>query len=128
MQTEIHLLSHRLKNERPYRKDSLMDKVRRFLWKNFGMTLDRETRIVGSIVVLSILAVIVFGILLAITHATVFLFLVVLSASAAGTVAIGSCYSSLSWSLSSKEERNKIEEEIALKQWKRRARDTHYEP
>jgi len=105
-----------------------MDKVRRFLWKNFGVTLDRETRIVGSIVVLSMLAVVVFGILLAITHATFFLLLVVLISSAVGIVAIGSCYSSLSWSLSSKEERKKIEEEIALKQWKRRARDTHYEP
>ncbi|BCL78686.1 hypothetical protein ccbrp13_11510 [Ktedonobacteria bacterium brp13] len=105
-----------------------MDKVRRFLWEKFGVTLDRETRIVGSIVVLSILAAVVFGIFFAITHATLFLLLVVLSASAAGIVAIGSCYSSLSWSLGSKEERKEIEEEIALKQWRRRARDTHYEP
>ncbi|HEX7734586.1 MAG TPA: hypothetical protein VF458_06980 [Ktedonobacteraceae bacterium] len=105
-----------------------MDKIRRFLWKHFGITLDRETRVVASIVVLGVVGVLGFGIGFAITHAAFFLLLVVLCASGAGLVGFGGSYSAISWSLASKEERKKIEEEIALKQLRRRARDKHYEP
>lgn len=105
-----------------------MDNIQRFLWKYFGVTLDRQTRIVGSIIVLSTLAIVVFGICFAITHAALFLLLVILSASVAGLIAFGGSYNSFDWSLASKEERKKIEEEIALKQWRRRVRNTHYEP
>lgn len=104
-----------------------MDKVRRFLWNKFGITLDRETKIVGSIALLSFIAAVTFSILFAITHASFFLLLVVLSVAGVGTIAFGSSYSALSWGLASKEERAKIEEEIALKQLRRRARDKRYQ-
>lgn len=105
-----------------------MSKVRNFLWKHLGITLDRETRIVGSIIVFGVVGVIGFGIGFAITHAAFFLLMAVLCGSVAGLLGTGGSYSPISWSLGSKKERKKIEEEIALKQWRRRARDKHYEP
>lgn len=104
-----------------------MDKVRRFLWKQFGVTLDRETKIVGGIVAGCVIAAIVFSILFALIHASFFLLMVVLSMAGAGTVAFGGSYNAMAWGLASKEERKKIEEEVALKQLKRRARDPHYQ-
>jgi hypothetical protein len=109
------------------RKDSYMDKVRRYLWKQFGVTLDRETKIVGGIVAACVIAAIVFGIFFALTHASFFLLMIVLSIAGAGTIAFGGSYNAMSWGLASKEERKKIEEEIALKQLRRRARDSHYQ-
>jgi hypothetical protein len=105
-----------------------MDRIRRFLWRNFGVTLDRETKIVGSIVIICLLAAVVFSILFARTHASFFLLLVVLSTAGAGTFAFGGSYRAMSWGLSSKEERKKIEEEVALEQLRRRARDKHFQP
>ena len=104
-----------------------MDKLRRLLWNNFGITLDRETKIVGSIALVCFLAAVTFGILFALTQASFFLLLVVLSVAGVGTLAFGGSYSAFSWGLASKEERAKIEEEIALKQLRRRVRDKHYQ-
>ncbi len=104
-----------------------MDTVRRFLWKHFGITLDRETRLVGGIAMLLVVGVVVFGVCFAITHTPLFLVLTILCGSAVGMLAFGGSYDAVDWGLSSKEERRKIEEEIALKQLRRRARDKHYE-
>lgn len=105
-----------------------MNKIRDFLWKRLGVTLDRETWIVGSIVLGSFLTAVVCAILFVITHASFFLLLTVLGASGAGLFAFGGSYNAMSWALGSEEERRKIEEEIALKQWRRRARDPHFKP
>jgi hypothetical protein len=105
-----------------------MDTLRRWLWKSLGVTLDRETKIVSGIVIGCTLGVIVFGVLFAVTHASLFLLLAILSLSGAGIIAFGGSYSSISWGLASKEGRQKIEEEIALKQLRRRAHDKHYQP
>lgn len=104
-----------------------METVRRFLWKHFGITLDRETRIVGSIAMLMIVAAVVFGVCFAVTHAALFLLLAILCGSAVGMLAFGGSSNAWEWGVSSPEERRKIEEEIALKQLRRRARDEHYE-
>jgi hypothetical protein len=104
-----------------------MDKIRRYLWEQFGVTLDRETKIVGSIVVMCVIAAVVFSILFAFIHASFFLLMVVLTTAGAGTVAFGGSYDAMAWGLASKEDRKKIEEEIALKQLRRRARDPHYQ-
>lgn len=105
-----------------------MDNVRRFLWKYFGVTLDRETRTFLSIVLVSCLAAIVFALFFVLTRSSFFLLLTVLALSAGGLVLLGNSNNAFSWGLSNKEERQKIEEEIALKQLRRRARDKHYEP
>jgi hypothetical protein len=105
-----------------------MDTIRRFLWKHFGITLDRETYIVGGVTALLVLGVIVFGVCFAVTHASLYLLLAVLCGSVAGLGAFGGSYDAVDWALSSKEERQKIEEEIALKQLRRRVRDKHYQP
>jgi hypothetical protein len=104
-----------------------MDTIRRFLWKQFGITLDRETCIVGGIAVLMVVAIIVFGVCLAVTHAVLFSLLIILCGFVVGILAFGGSYSAMEWGVSSKEERQKIEEEIALKQLRRRARDKHFE-
>ena len=104
-----------------------MDTVRRFLWRHFGITLDRETRIVGGIAVLIGVGAVVFGVCFAVTHASLFLLLAILCGSGVGMLAFGGSYSAVDWGLSSKEERQRIEEEIALKQLRRRVRDKHYE-
>ena len=104
-----------------------METVRRFLWKHFGITLDRETCIVGGTAVLLVVGVVVFGVCFAITHASLFLLLTILCGSVVGMLAFGGSYSAVDWGLSSKEERQKIEEEIALRQLRRRVRDKHYE-
>lgn len=105
-----------------------MEKVRRLLWKQFGITLDHETQIVGAAIGIGLVGLIGFGIAFAITHSTLFLLLAIVSAAAPSMLAFGGSYDAISWSLSSKEQRKKIEEEIALKQLRRRARDKHYEP
>lgn len=102
-----------------------MDRIQNWLWKSLGITLDREAKIVGGIVAGCTLLTILFGSLLVITHAGLFLLLGVLSFAAVLIVLFGSSYSIVSWSLASKEERKKMEEEVAQKQLRRRARDTH---
>ena len=105
-----------------------MDRIRNWLWKSLGVTLDRETKMVGGIVAGSTLLAILFGSLFVTTHAWLFLLLTVVSSAVVLIVLLGSSYSAISWSLASKEERKKIEEEVALKQLRRRARDTHFQP
>ena len=79
-----------------------MDKIRRYLWEQFGVTLDRETKIVGSIVVMCVIAAVVFSILFAFIHASFFLLMVVLTTAGAGTVAFGGSYDAMAWGLASK--------------------------
>jgi hypothetical protein len=105
-----------------------MDRIRNWLWKNLGVTLDREAKMVGAIVAGSSLLAILFGSLFLMTHARLFLLLTVVGLAVVVIVLLGGSYSAVSWSLASQEERKHIEEEIALKQWRRRARDTHFEP
>jgi hypothetical protein len=104
-----------------------METIQRFLWKHFGITLDRETRLVGGIAVLMGVAAVVFGVCFVVAHNSLFLLLTLLCGSSVGMLAFGGSYNAMEWGLSSKEERRKIEEEIALKQLRRRARDKHYE-
>jgi hypothetical protein len=105
-----------------------MDRIRNWLWKNLGVTLDRQAKMVGGIVAGCTLLAILFGSLFVMTHAGLFLVLAVLSFAVVLIVLLGGSYSAVSWSLASKEERKQIEEEVALKQWRSRARDTHFEP
>lgn len=104
-----------------------MHRIRIFLWKYLGMTLDRETMIVIGVVIVSCVATIVFGILDGITSNPVFHVLAFLSAAPAVLITIGSSYSAVNWSLSNESERKEIEENIALKQLRRRAKDKHYQ-
>jgi hypothetical protein len=46
-----------------------MDRIRNWLWKSLGVTLDREAKTVGGIVAGGSLLTILFGSLLVITHA-----------------------------------------------------------
>lgn len=105
-----------------------MDRIRKWLYQYLGITLDRETKIVGGIVIGGTLSGILFASLLAITHAAVFLPLTVLSFAVVSILAFGGSYKAVSWSLSSKEGRREIEEEVALKQLRRRVRDKHFQP
>ncbi len=104
-----------------------MESMKRFLWKYFGVTLDRETRTFLGIVLASFLFVIVFGVLFVVTHGSFFLLLAILGLGAGGIVLLGNSNNAFSWMLANKEERRRIEEEIALQQLRRRARDGHYE-
>lgn len=105
-----------------------MSRIRDWLWKSLGITLDWETKIVGGIVAGSTLLAILFGILFVITHVGLLLLLTGLSLAVVLIILFGSSYRTLSWSLASKEERKRIEEEMALKQLRRKARDTHFQP
>jgi hypothetical protein len=105
-----------------------MDRIRNWLWKNLGVTLDRKAKMVGGIVAGSTLLAILFGSLFVTTHTWLFLLLTVVSSAVVLIVLLGGSYSAISWSLASKEERKNIEEEVALKQLRRRARDTHFQP
>jgi hypothetical protein len=104
-----------------------MNKLRNFLWKYLGITLDRQTSFVLGTLLLSGIAAIVFGILSISTNSSLFrlLFVIVLIPTVA--ISGGSVYGLVMWSLSSKSERKEMEEEIALKQLKRRVNDKHFE-
>ena len=104
-----------------------MNKLRNFLWKNLGITLDKQTLIIIGIVSISCIAAIVFGVLATSTNSTLFRVLFVLTVIPAGTILCGSVYRPLMWSLSNKSERQKIEQEVALEQLKRRVNDKHFE-
>jgi len=108
-------------------RTSCMGKLRNILWKYLGVTLDKQTRILIGVISISCIAAIVFGILAANTGSAVFRVLCVLAFVPVGTIVFGSCYLPLTWSLSSKSERREIEQEVALKQLKRRANDPHFE-
>jgi apolipoprotein N-acyltransferase len=100
--------------------------VRRFLWKWLGITLDRRTLLLIGAGLLSCLAILVSGVLLAMTGASFYRALVVLCALPAEALALGGCYRAAMWNLSSKSERREIEQEVALTQLKRRVQDKRY--
>lgn len=99
-----------------------MDRIRNWLWESLGVTLDREAKIAGGIVVGCTLLTILFGSLLMITHAGLFSLLTISSFAAVFIVLFGGSYSIVSWSQASKEKRKKMEEEVAQKQLRRKVR------
>lgn len=90
-----------------------MDRARRLLW-NIGLVPNRETFIFVGIALVSCLATLVCGILLAITHDLLFGSLIVLVSLPAFIISFGGSYRLMNWSLSSKEERARIEKETAV--------------
>jgi hypothetical protein len=104
-----------------------VNRIRRFLWKYLGMTLDRETLIVIGVVVLCFIATIVFGILSETYNSFVFRLLSFITGIPLVLIVFGSTSHAMFWGLSDKNERAEIEKEVALKQLRRRARDKHYE-
>jgi Ni/Fe-hydrogenase subunit HybB-like protein len=104
-----------------------MNKIRDFLWKYLGITLDRKTLIVIGIVVLSCVLTIVFGILSENMNNSVFRVLAFVAAIPIVLIIVGSSNNVARWSLSGKNERQEIEEKIALDQLKRRANDKHFQ-
>ncbi|GHO96813.1 hypothetical protein KSF_068610 [Reticulibacter mediterranei] len=100
-----------------------MDALRRFLWTNFGATLNRKTVIISSLILLIILCALLFTI----THLSVFLILTLLTSTIGGLIVFGSSYRAIDWALSDKEKRQQIEEETALKQLRDRAREKHFQ-
>ncbi len=101
-----------------------MDKLRSFLWKNLGITLDQKTLFIVGIVSLSCLAAIVFGILAASTNYSLFRLLFLITIIPAGAILSGSVYRPLMWGLSNPSERKEIEQEVSLEQLKRRVSDS----
>jgi hypothetical protein len=106
----------------------MMKRVRNFLWKHLGITLNRKTWIAGSLFIVLFMMGVVGAVVFGQTGSSFFQLMMVLGASGAGIFVLGGSYNALDWSFSDKEGRRKIEEEIALKQWRERARDPHYEP
>lgn len=90
-----------------------MEKVRRLLW-NIGLVPNKETLIFVGIALVSCLAILVFGVLLAITHDPLFGTLIVLVSLPAFIISLGGSYRLINWTLSSKEERASIEKEMAV--------------
>lgn len=90
-----------------------MERVRRLLW-NIGLVPNRETFIFVGIALVSCVAILVFGVLLAITHDLLFGTLIVLVSLPAFIISLGGSYRLINWSLSSKEERASIEKETAV--------------
>ncbi|EFH81834.1 hypothetical protein [Ktedonobacter racemifer] len=90
-----------------------MEKVRRLLW-NVGLVPNKETFIFVGIALVSCLATLVCGILLAITHDLLFGSLIVLVSLPAFIISFGGSYRLMNWTLSSKEERANIEKEMAV--------------
>jgi len=93
-----------------------MEKIRRFLWKNLGITLDRQTLLITGIVVLSFTVAIVFGLLANTTNNSLFRLLFLITIIPGGIIVIGSSYRLIAWNLSDKEGRAEIEREVALGQ------------
>jgi hypothetical protein len=104
-----------------------MNKLRNLLWKNLGITLDKRFFFIVGVVSISCIAAIVFGFLAASTNSALFRILFVLALIPAIAISLGSAYSPLMWGLSNQSEREQIEQEVALKQLKRRADDPHFE-
>lgn len=105
-----------------------MKKARDFLWKHLGITLNRGTWIAGSLFALFFVMAVVGAVVVGQTGSSFFRLIMVLGVSGASIFALGGSYYAFAWGLSDKEERRKVEEEVALKQWRKRARDPHYEP
>lgn len=100
-----------------------MDTLRRFLWKNFGATLNRKTIIISSLILLMILSVVLF----VLTRHMAFLILTLITCVIGGLLVFGGSYRAIDWALSDKEKRKQIEEETAQKQLRERARDKHFQ-
>src|SRR5258708_5330728 len=103
-----------------------MEKIRRFLWKNLGITLDRQTLLITGIVVLSFTVAIVFRLLANITTNSLFRLLFLITILPGGIIVMGSSYRLIEWNLSDKEGREEIEREVALGQLKRRVNDKNF--
>jgi len=104
-----------------------MNKLRNMLWKNLGITLDKKFYFLVGGVSISCIAAIVFGILADSMNSALFRVLFLLALVPVVAVVMGSCYRPLMWSLSNKDERKEIEQEVALEQLKRRVNDQHFE-
>lgn len=104
-------------------KASAVDAIRRFLWKNFGATLNRRTLFALGLVLLMLLCCMLF----VLTQNSFIRFLAVLTTSVGSIFLLGSSSSLIAWTLSDKKGRKQIEEEVALKQLKSRARDKHFQ-
>lgn len=99
-----------------------MDKVRRFLWKYLGVTLSWETFFIVGAVLLSCIAVFVLGFVPAFSSNRILRVLCYLATIPGVIIVLGSCYRPLSWGLSNKKERERIEREVALGQLKKRVK------
>ena len=100
-----------------------MNALRRFLWQNFGATLNRKTIIISSLMVLIILCALLFMT----TRQSMFLILTLITSAIGGLIVFGSSYRAIDWALSDTERRKQIEEETALKQLRERAREKHFQ-
>lgn len=95
-----------------------MKHVKRFLWKNLGITLNKRFMILAGIVLISCIAAVSPAFFPAIAQNRYALIAVTLITTAGFTIVLGSTYTALDWALSSKEERRQIETEVSLKQLK----------
>ncbi|EFH80997.1 hypothetical protein [Ktedonobacter racemifer] len=102
-----------------------MDMLKRFLWKNLGITLDRKFFITTGIFVASCIATILFTVLS--FQFSDFKVLAVLAGIPAGLLIINGLYTTLRWDFATKEEKQEIEQEIAFKQLKRRVNDKDFQ-
>ena len=96
-----------------------MNKMRWLFW-NLGIIPDRTTVILVAIGLAGLLAMIIFGILLAVTHNTLFEGLLLLALVPASILMPGGSKLTASWIFASKEERAHIEQERArllLRSW-----------
>jgi hypothetical protein len=104
-----------------------MDMLKRFLWKNLGITLARKFFITTGIFVASCIATILFIVLFSIFHFSFFNVLALLSGIPAGLLIINGLYTTFRWDFATKEEKQEIEQEIAFKQLKRRVNDKDFQ-
>lgn len=87
-----------------------MDKIRQLLW-NMGMVPSRTTIIVVGISLTGCLAMIVFGILLALTHDSLFEVLILLASVLASILLLGSSKFAEAWFFANRKERARLEKE-----------------
>jgi apolipoprotein N-acyltransferase len=91
-----------------------MDKLRRFFW-NIGISPNRETLLIVGAILITCLVVVVFGFFPAMTSNRLVRVLFVLIAVPGVVIVLGSAYRPLSWGLSDKQGRDKIEKETTIK-------------
>lgn len=96
-----------------------MNKVRRFLWTNLGITLNRQTLFVSGAVLITCIAAVLFALAPA---GSLWRFLFILIGLPGIAVLLGSAYRPLWWGVSNKKERAKLEVEVSLKQWEAHAK------
>lgn len=97
-----------------------MNKVRRFLWTNLGITLNRQTLFVSGAVLITCIAVVLFALAPA---GSLLRFVLILIALPGIAALLGSIYRPLWWGVSNKKARAKLEVEVSLKQWKAHAEE-----